>query len=408
MFGKPSTRRPIALGVLAPLALASAAACSSSSAGDDSGPIKIGGTLGLTGSLAAPAAEYKAIYDMWAKRVNDDGGLLGRDVEMVIRNDNSTAAAAANQYQALLTKDQVHLLVAPYSTFVGSAVVPIVKSSGKLLFNGGFPDTGLNDSAGGQMITAYPYQPQDYSRGVFEAIADLPEDRRPQSVAFLTNNNPFTLVVRDGYESEGGAKAFAEEAGMDVVYDETYAADTADFTGALNKIEASGADLLIIAGLPEDSTTILRTAKTVGYEPDLICACGSQIITLPNWGDLGAAAEGVVGSTSSWPTQNFEGMEDLVAFAESRGQEVIPAYAAVAYASLQVLEASVEGAGSLDQDAIREYVYDNTFDTVIGEIDFDDNGIAPFRQVLTQSQDGKVRPVWPEDVAESPLRVSNN
>ena len=407
-MSKPSRRNrsgALAAAVLA-AALGVTTACSSSDAAGASGPIKIGGTLGLTGALAAPSAEYKAIYEMWADSVNKHGGLLGRKVEMDIKNDNSTAATAATQYQALLTKDRADLLLAPYATFVGAAVVPIVKSSGKLLFNGGFPDSGLADSAGGRMIDAYPYQPQDYSRGLFEALAQVPATERPASVAILTNNNPFTLVDRDGYQGKGGARRYAEQAGLKVAYDETYASDTADFTGAVSKAKASGADLFVILGLPEDSLTILKTMKAVGYQPKLVCACGSQVITLPSWGDLGSAAEHVAGATGSWPTQDFQGMDELTAFSKSRGEKVIPAYAAVAYASLQVLQQAVEGAKSLDQDALKRYVYGHTFKTVVGDIDFEDNGTAPFRQVLLQTQQGEVRPVWPADVAESKLQLT--
>lgn len=380
--------------------------CATGGAGNGDGPIKIGGTLGLTGVLAAPAAEYQALYTAWADEVNANGGLLGRQVEMEIRNDSSTAAGAATQYQTLLTRDRVDLVLAPYSTFVGAAVVPIVKSSGKLLFNGGFPDSGLSDSAGGRMLSAYPYQPQDYTKGLFAAVSELPDGQRPRTVGILTNNNPFTLDVRDGYEGAGGARAYARQAGMNVVFDETYSADTADFTGVVSKAKATGVDVFLVLGLPEDSATILKAIRTVDFRPQVVCACGSQIITLPNWKDLGPATEGVLGPTGSWPSQNHPGTDALNRFAQSRGETVIPAYAAVAYASLQILQQAVEGAGSLDQEKIKDFAFGHTFDTVVGPIRFEPNGTASFRQVLLQTIDGTVTPVWPQEVAEAPLQIS--
>ncbi|MFR9805195.1 amino acid ABC transporter substrate-binding protein [Pseudonocardia sp. RS010] len=387
-------------------ACALVAGCSATGPDGGDGPIRIGGSLGLTGSLAAPAAEYHAIYDAWAEDVNARGGLLGRKVEMDIKNDSSTAAGAATQYQTLLTKDQVDLVLAPYSTFVGAAVVPIVKSSGKLMFNGGFPDTGLSDAAGGRMLTAYPYQPQDYTKGMFSAVAELPEQSRPKTVAILTNNNPFTLDVRDGHDGVGGARAYALDAGMSVVFDETYNAETGDFTGVVGKAKASGADLFLVLGLPEDTTTILKATRTVGYQPKLVCACGSQVITLPSWKDLGPATEGVVGGTGSWPSQNFPGTDALVRISQGRGETVIPAYSAVAFASLQILEQAVQGAGTLDQEKIKDFAYSHTFETVVGPIRFEPNGTASYRQVLLQTVDGEVTPVWPKDVAQTGLRTT--
>jgi branched-chain amino acid transport system substrate-binding protein len=390
--------------VLAVLTVAAAtAACGSGSTG--SGPIKIGGTLGLTGSLAAPASEYQAIYDAWAQEVNAKGGLLGREVEMVIKNDNSTAATAATAYQSLLTRDRVDLVLSPYATFVGAAVVPIVKSSGKLLFNGGFTDTGLNDAAAGAMISSYPYQPQDYTRGVFDAIATLPAGQHPTRVGILTLNNPFTLADRDGYNGQGGARNYARQAGMTVVFDQTYGADTSDFSATISKARAAGVELMLVLGLPEDSGTILKTIDTLQFQPKVLCACGSQVLTLPNWAELGPATEHVLGTTVTWPTLGYPGLDVLQKLAAQRGETVIPAYAGVAYAALQILQQAVEGAKTLDQKQLRDYIYSHTFDTVVGPAKFLPNGTLAFRQVLLQTVGGQVRPVWPADVAESPLAM---
>jgi branched-chain amino acid transport system substrate-binding protein len=385
---------------------AATAGCAVAGTGSD-GPIKIGGTLGFTGSLAAPSAEYQAIYRVWADGVNARGGLLGRKVEMDIKNDSSAAATATTQYQTLLTRDRVDLLLAPYATFVGAAVLPLVRSSGKLLFNGGFTDTGLNNAAGGQMLSVYPYQPSDYTRGLFAAIAGLPAASRPTTVGILTNNNPFTLEVRDGTDGVGGARRFARTAGMNVVFDETYGSDTTDFTGAITKAKASGARLFLVLGLPEDSGTILKAIRALDYTPGLVCACGSQVSTLSNWPDLGPATEGVVSTTGSWPTQRYPGMDVLQGYAASRGERVISLYAAVAYASLQVIEQAVNGAGSLDQAKLKQYVYGHSFATVVGPITFEPNGTASFRQVLVQTVRGAVTPVWPADVARAGLRTND-
>jgi branched-chain amino acid transport system substrate-binding protein len=404
-MGKFFSKRRRLRTVLAILTVAATtAACGSGSTGD--GPIKIGGTLGLTGSLAAAASEYQAIYDAWAQEVNAKGGLLGRKVEMVIKNDNSTAATAATAYQSLLTRDRIDLVLAPYATFVGAAVVPIVKSSGKLLFNGGFTDTGLNDAAAGAMISSYPYQPQDYTRGVFETIAQLPADQQPSRVGILTLNNPFTLADRDGYNGQGGARDYARRAGMTVVFDETYGADTTDFSAVISKARAAGVELMLVLGLPEDSGTILKTIDTLQFEPKMLCACGSQVLTLPNWAELGPATEHVLGTTVTWPTLGYPGVDTLEKLAAQRGEKVIPAYAGVAYASLQILQQAVEGAKTLDQGRLREYIYSHTFDTVVGPAKFQPNGTTGFRQVLLQTVGGQVRPVWPAEIAESPLVTS--
>jgi branched-chain amino acid transport system substrate-binding protein len=80
-------------------------------AGSDE-PIVVGGTLGLTGTYSGPSAGYKVAYDYWLEQVNENGGLLGRPVEMKIYDDESNPTTAQQLYQTLINEDQVDLLLA--------------------------------------------------------------------------------------------------------------------------------------------------------------------------------------------------------------------------------------------------------------------------------------------------------
>ena len=155
-------------------------------------PIVIGGTLGLTGNFAEPSTDYKAVYDRWLEQVNKKGGLLGRPVKMTIYNDESTPTVAQSLYSRLLDQDHVDLVLAPYTTFIGGAIVPIVLSHQKLLFNGGFVGINIFKNAKGSVIGSYTYQEPDYTRGLFDLIKGLPGDKRPKRVAIFTAQNPFT------------------------------------------------------------------------------------------------------------------------------------------------------------------------------------------------------------------------
>lgn len=376
-----------------------------SSPSSSSAPITIGGTLGLTGALSVTSVEYNAVYNYWAKQVNATGGLLGRKVSLHILNDNSTPSTAQADYQTLLTQDNVDLLLAPYATFIGAPIVPLAKSANKLLFNGGFVGEQYFDQAGGWMVGTYTYQEPYYTEGLFKAVAQLPASQRPTKVAFLTLDNPFTLVDRDGYQGQGGAAKFAAQAGMKVVYSQTYSATTTDFTSAVSRAKASGADMLVIMGLPDDEDGIVKEAHVLGYQPKVMCTCGSQATTLPNWSSLGSATNDVVGTTVAWPSQNFPGMTEVDAFSKSRNEDTVPAYDYVAYAALQVLQQAVEGAKSLDQQALKNYIYSHTFHTVVGNIKYNQNGTTNFSEVITQTVNGKQQPVWPASVATAKLAV---
>jgi branched-chain amino acid transport system substrate-binding protein len=405
---------PAVAAVVAAL-VAVIAGCSSSAGGGTGGsggssasssaPITIGGTLGLTGSLSVTAVEYDAIYKYWANQVNASGGLLGRKVSLDILNDNSTAATAQADYQTLLTQDNVDLLLAPYATYMGVPVVPMAKAADKLLFNGGFVGEQYFDEADGWMVGTYTYQEPYYTEGLFKAVEQLPASKRPTKVAILTLNNPFTLVARDGYDGQGGAIRYAEQDGMKVVYSQTYSSTTTDFTSAVTRAKASGADMFVILGLPDDEDSIVKEAHVLGYQPKVMCTCGSQATTLPNWPSLGSATDDVVGTTVAWPSQNFPGMAQVDAFSKGRGEAIVPAYDYVAYAALQVLQQAVEGAKTLNQQDLKNYIYSHTFHTVVGNIKYNSNGTTNYSEVITQTVNGVQKPVWPASVATAKLTV---
>jgi len=404
------TARKLSLAAAASALALTLAACASGgggsgSSGSGGGPIKIGGTLGLTGILSASSQEYQAIYHYWAKQVNASGGLLGRKVVMDIKNDNSTPSTAQSEYQTLLTSDNVDLLLAPYATFIGAPVVPMAKSAGKVIFNGGFVGKQYFAQAGGWMVGTYTYQEPDYSKGLFEAIKSLPASKRPSKVGILTNDNPFTLVARDGYQGQGGAISYAKQDGLKVVFSQTYSATATDFTSAIQRAKADGVDMLVILGLPNDEDTIVKQAHVLGFTPKIMCTCGSQATTLPNWPQLGAATNGVVGTTVAWPSQHNPGMQAVVSFARSRGESVVPAYDFVAYASLQVIQQAVAGAKTLDQQKLKAYLHSHTFRTVVGDIRYTADGTTPFSEVITQTVNGKQQPVWPASLATAKLSV---
>jgi len=368
-------------------------------------PIVIGGTLGLTGAFSGPSAGYRAAYEFWAEQVNAEGGLLGRPVELLIYDDESTPGTAQTLYQRLINEDQVDLLLAPYTTFVGGAILPIVENNEMMLFNGGFVGIDLFTNSD-WMVGTFTYQEPDYPRGVFEMIDALPEDQKPQRIGIATAQNPFTLLVRDGYEGEGGVKNFAEERGIDIVVDEEYAAEATDVTGIIQRAQAQDVDLFFALALPNDAALLARTAQNVGFSPDIYCSCGSQVTSLPYWKDLGAAGDGVMSTAMSWPTDDYPGLDELTEYAQTElDYEEVPVYLTGGYAIMQVLQEAVEEVGEIDQAALRDYVTNRTIETVVGPITYDENRIPEYSSILVQYRGDHNEVVWPPDRASSDPQV---
>ena len=89
------------------------------------GPIRIGGSLSLTGRLADQGNYIHQGYLLWAKHVNAKGGLLGRPVELVIYDDKSDPQTSVYKYQQLILEDKVDLVLWPERYATAKLIYPL-------------------------------------------------------------------------------------------------------------------------------------------------------------------------------------------------------------------------------------------------------------------------------------------
>jgi branched-chain amino acid transport system substrate-binding protein len=362
-------------------------------------PIKVGGTLGLTGAYSGPSAGYKATYEYWAKGVNAKGGLLGRPVQLVIYDDESTPATAATLYQRLINQDKVDLLLAPYTTAVSSTIIPIAEQNKMVVWNGGFVNTAIFKKSP-WVVTSYAHLEKDYTRGIYDMIATLSD--KPTKVAIVTEQNPFALGIRNGYEGEGGALKFAQDRGLQVVLNEEYAPNTTDFSSLIQR--AKGADLFFALSLPNPAGLIAKAVSDAKYKPKVYCSCASEVTSLANWADLGPAGVGVISVTSAWPTDKTPGIQELFdALKQSQGYTQLPNYAVVGMAILEIMQQAVEGTKGLDQAKLREFAKNRTFQTVEGSLKFATDAYPEFSATYLQWQGKENVVVWPKEKAGGTL-----
>ena len=89
-------------------------------------PVKVGGTLSLTGFLAQTAVIHKIASEIMVEEINGRNGFLGRPVEYVLLDDQSKPDVARSLYEKLITVDKVDLLVGPYATNMVAPAVPVI------------------------------------------------------------------------------------------------------------------------------------------------------------------------------------------------------------------------------------------------------------------------------------------
>ncbi|MEN9538466.1 MAG: hypothetical protein RLZZ126_701, partial [Pseudomonadota bacterium] len=126
-------RRDVLLAGAAAAALGSGAALAQSGA-----PLRIGSTLALTGPLSATALVHKLAGEIYLDMLNARGGLLGRRVEWVLKDDQSKPDLARTLYEQLITVDKVDLIFSPYATGAILSAMGVAQRYNKVLVHHSF------------------------------------------------------------------------------------------------------------------------------------------------------------------------------------------------------------------------------------------------------------------------------
>ena len=349
--------------------------------------IRIGVSLGLTGTYAGPAKMQERGYELWEQDINRRGGILGRPLEIIIRDDKSDKEEATKIYRDLITRQRVDLIFGPYSSEITVAVAPILEEFGyPTLLPGAAADRIWKQgykNVFGLFIPASKYALEMLRLVV---LHDL------HRVAIVYADDEFSVEVADG------AKKWAHRANREVVVFETFKKGTRDLRDFAIKAKEARAELIVVAGHFNESVDMRRALKSVGWYPRAYFATIGP--TLQKYADVMKQDAEFTFSASLWePDERLEFPSSLEFIREFKGAyKILPSYhAANAYAAGQVIEAAITDAGSLDRDKIRQALYDLDVHVAIGRFRVDRFGVPiKHRPLIIQWLGGEKVIVYPE------------
>jgi branched-chain amino acid transport system substrate-binding protein len=384
--------------------------CGLSAASAQSGnPIKVGAGLALTGGGAPAGKMLLAAIEIWRDDVNAKGGLLGRPVEVVSYDDQSTPSNVPGIYTKLITVDKVDLLLGPYATNFVAPAMPTIIQHNKMTLS--LTAIGINRHFNYpkyfSMVPVGPDGVNAFSKGFFEVAAA--QKPKPQTVAILAADAEFAKAASDGAREE------LKKQGMKVIYDQSYPPNTTDFTPMVRAMQSANADIVYIAAYPPDNVGIIRAANEIGLNPKMFGGAMIGMLITPIRVQLGPIANGLVIVETFLPSPKlqFPGLDEMMKRYQAKAGELKTdalgyAFVPMGYAAGQVLAKAVTETKSLDHDKLAAYIHANKFDTVVGTIAFGKDGEwTEARQFTTQVQnvvpnnldqfrDGSKTPVlWP-------------
>ncbi|MGO8920676.1 MAG: amino acid ABC transporter substrate-binding protein, partial [Stellaceae bacterium] len=327
-------------------------------------PIKIGLSMSLTGGLAGGGKSALLGMQVWAEDVNAKGGLLGRPVQLVFYDDQSTGANVPGIYSKLLEVDKVDLVVSGYATNQIVPAMPIVMQK-NLVFMALF-GTGVNDKFHYDKYFQILPNGKETRLGPSEGFlaTAMTMEPKPKTIALAAADAEYAQTVI------AGAREKIKELGLQIVYDRSYPPATVDFAPVVRSIAAANPDIVYIASYPPDSVGMVRAAHEAGLKARMFGGGMIGLAFAPVKQQLGPLLNGIVSYDVyvPEPTMKFPGIEEFLTKyrvkAVAEGVDPLGFYLPpFAYAELQILAEAITKTGGLDQEKIAAYIHANPFET---------------------------------------------
>ena len=362
--------------------------------------VKVGSTLALTGPLSATAALHKLAGEIYVEELNKRGGLLGRKVEWVLKDDQSRPDLARTLYEQLVTVDKVDLLIGPYATANILAAIGVAQRYNKLI---------LHHTAGVPQLIKYDLQfptgglPADPEVSlpelVFNAVAQAPKP--PKTVAIVTSKFPSVHFI------SVGAREAAKKRGIQEVLWLEWEFGNREFGPIANRVKEANADFLFIGAIGVESLMLLDALARIEYAPPI----HFHMFPAPGPMAKSPVARNALALTTFEQHPPFTDNPVAAAFIKTYNERAAKAglpdnsvelQASASYATWQTLEAAVNGAKSIDDKALGAWLKKNHVDTIIGQLRWETaNNYMPGAALykVKQLQEGKWSVIWPKQFA---------
>lgn len=398
-----STSKPAAVAVAACLAIVAGCGSGDSTGGAENGdgPLRVGAVIPLTGVLSFYGQEYKRGFDLAAKKINAQGGIDGRKLELVYK-DGPTQAASADAVRQFAANG-IDVYVGTGSSTFDLADSAIGERLGIVTWAVLSLDTKIT-SQGYEYTTQVGPHTETFIKPSLEILKTMPRRLgvKPSDmrVALVSSNDAY------GQSNAAAQKKVIEELGADLILESTYDKTATDLTPVVQRIRAANPDVVLQTGYTDDVVLMWRNAKALGYAPPWFIGSGGTVST-DFLEALGSHANKFIGYSYAMSTSKIDGSMEFVENYREEYREPPPSgHALGAYAGIFKLADAVKAGGTTDPDELVKAA--KGLDKPVGAYP-DGCGLK-----LTdtgkntrcgghgfQWQDGELVTVWPEQFAEA-------
>jgi branched-chain amino acid transport system substrate-binding protein len=401
------TRATALLALLLGAVLVSACSRQSASAADS---ISIGVVLPITGREAKPGQYQKEGIELAIQKINAAGGVfvksMGKKLPLkeTFYDDGSDQAKSAALVERAITADHVTALIGGYSTALGQA---------QSVMPDRYQTPWITPGAAAAAIFSQGFQ---YCFGTLSPITLLGSTTAEFLKSLVDDGKlgrglKIALAIENtdhGVEYAAGIQDWIKEhpGYFEVVFNEKFELGSPDFSGLLQKIRSSNADMLLSDAHLQDYIIMHRQYLQSGMQHMMISygARGSESDARKALGDGTDYIFSGIWWSSMLPYPQVQAfVKDYTQFA---GHAPDSYYAAPAYDAVRALVAAIERAGSLDKTALRDALRTVELEGSLlpgGVLRFGPNGQVATPFVVVQNKPGgKIDIVYPKDAATGP------
>ena len=313
-------------------------------------PIRVGSFLSVTGPASFLGDPELKTLEMYVEKINAEGGVLGRKLQLVAYDDAGDAEKARTFAKRLLEQDKVDLIVGGSTTGTTMAAVPLVEAAGVPFI-----------SLAGAVVIVEPakkwvFKTPHTDRMACDKIFVDMKARGFTKAALISGSGGFDKSMR------AECLKVAPNHGLQIVADETYGAADTDMTAQLTKIKGSAAQAVLNAGFGQGPALVTRNHKQVGLTLPLYQSHGvasKEYIKL-----AGDAAEGVRLPAAALLVADLlapgEAQKPVVTAYrnayEGKYKSEVSTFGGHAYDGLMLAVNAIKAAGSTDKAKLRDAI----------------------------------------------------
>ena len=366
--------------------------------------IIIGTQLPLTGVLSGPGLDQKWAYEEAVKDVNAKGGIFVKEfgkklpVRLIIEDDESNVGKSVRAVERLIKFHKVDLLLSGFAGNDGVIPACVVAEKYKKYYHASISWVTPWLKHKFKWSTLFFFDVEQGAAVPFQLWNSLPKDKRPKKPALFVED------VADGRVIASLFQSVSRKYGYGFALSETLPAGATDYSAQIRKAKAMGVDAILIFSSDTNCISFVRQMKTNNFSVGYLHGWKGTW-TEKFRKELGRDAQYIL-CDGFWSRDfPFPKARELGERYQKRfgGTSVS---VGCAYGLAEILWQAIEKAGTLDGKKIRNAVLNNRFETVMGPVKYQQNGVAIFVSTANQWIDGKQELVYPFKWAKTSVKLA--